>query len=647
MTRPVLVTLALLIGLAPDLWAQVHAEAVAAATPLVDAAAQGTTTTLATDEPAYRLVCVDNNAGKKFFGMFFSGAGADTEGIEARLINPAHDVLTVVQDYKDDLDLSMASIRAAHSRGNVVHLNLMPSQPAWDPAFGQRIGAFATALATEMKATAVPGIFITIGPEMNGPWTETYGCIEVDGTPIPRNGEFVDLHRRTVAALRAAFTAQGVDQNRLRIVWGPNVTPNGDHPCSYDLYWPGWNHVDLVGYSQYSFNRRPPDYRYVSPQEIVATASDILAATGTDPSSIVAHGRVVILQTGMEHDPRYDRGAWWIGLVQAVQTDPRMAGLILFHEPFYGHEPYLRWLTVGDLQPLDGWDALYSEIHDGSIFETSAHFPFCPHLLSLKHGDAAPRSALTGQRVELRCDYGERLDCISATVGSQTCQYERFDGTAAVFGCTTSTTGSLAAQCRTFAGTADRCPATTTSVGTVRVASQPSFGLHAGRTSSRAVEPTEAINVRCDYGEVLDCIAPSSSAFATCSFQGFDDTAALFSCPTRAMWNAPVSCRTFTGTPDACPSTTRSIGQIDVGALRPRILHVFPWQDSLVIKGHRFGAPGRTVAVRITYKNAAGQMVVHRSTRTVAREDMDAVYVPLAALPGFSTELAYSTMIEK
>lgn len=316
---------------------------------------------------------------RKFFGMFLTGAGSDSENIEPLVIGTT-DRLTVVQDFKSPSDISDAAkctnIVAAHDKGNVVHLNLNPDRPAWDSDLAEKVAKFGDWLAGELGrvSTTIPGIFITIGSEMNGTWTPNYGC-NMAGTES-RAAEFVAMHNNIVTTLRSRLVANGIPVSKMRIIWGPNVAPSGaTETCRAQLYWPGWSWVDLVGYSHFSF---AADAQYQSGAAIVRTAIRMIEMTGLDPNSPIAAGKAIILQTGMERSiASYSRRTWVQELFQAVRSEPRIAGVLLFNPPNNGAEQSLRWVDYSSPpQPLDGFDTLREWIANTRTFEASVAFMF-------------------------------------------------------------------------------------------------------------------------------------------------------------------------------------------------------------------------------------------------------------------------------
>ncbi len=79
-------------------------------------------------------------------------------------------------------------------------------------------------------------------------------------------------------------------------------------------------------------------------------------------------------------------------------------------------------------------------------------------------GSTIPSQVNAGGKYKIRCDYGQRLDCIDAAPGQtgSSCFFAGFVGTAAQFQCTAgSETGVFDNTCRLFSGTSSNCPART------------------------------------------------------------------------------------------------------------------------------------------------------------------------------------------
>jgi hypothetical protein len=329
----------------------------------------------------------------KFFGMFFSSAGSDSENIETFITdNQSPNRLTVVQDYQSPSSLAGPGggvpIMAAFAKNNVVHLNIMPVQSYTDGLQNSYIQNFAHWLAT----TALPaypnlGILITIGPEMNADWTPEYGCLKTGpNTWIARSSDFITMHNTWVDQVRSELTSHGIGWHRVRFVWGPNWTPDTG-TCRFHVYWPGWDHVDHVGYYH---NTRPiidepylHQEAYQSGPKIAKTASAIYAASGLDPTLALAAGKAVILQTGAEHgDANYPRATWFNQLTYATRVNPLISGMVIFEPATYDmnlDNVNIHWMTTnpdGHEDLLEGGIELHNEVVSGTTFSASAEFLF-------------------------------------------------------------------------------------------------------------------------------------------------------------------------------------------------------------------------------------------------------------------------------
>jgi mannan endo-1,4-beta-mannosidase len=155
---------------------------------------------------------------------------------------------------------------------------------------------------------ASPGlIYLRPFPEMNGDW-------------VPWNGDPQAL-RTAWARMTEVFAAEGVAN--VRWVWSPNVT---DWPRSeanrMELYYPGDEHVDVLGLSGYNWGETRPDIGWRSFETVFAAGYDRVTALGPQP---------LWLAEMASTDVGGDKAAW-VRDMFASRAFPRIAALIWFDE---------------------------------------------------------------------------------------------------------------------------------------------------------------------------------------------------------------------------------------------------------------------------------------------------------------------------
>jgi hypothetical protein len=341
-----------------------------------------------TSNPATLEQAPASDGSRKMFGMFTSGDAAEYTAIEDRVTGTSAppDRLTVAQTYNNYYELNgwcLNFIHDQHARGNVVQLYIWPNDNGWPHGAGGEdwdgmIATFAQQLAQELGAmqNTIPGILVSIGPEMNGTWTN-YGCS--DNYTQNHAAEFLALHNGIVTILRNAIQNAGLNSSMLRIVWGPNFWPGplDGTVCSYTVYWPGWSYIDFLGYSDYSITGT-----YRSGQQVAQTARTMLQDIGANINDPAYRGKVIILQTGMEYGQVDGQGqpllrsVWISDLFNAVVADQLFSGMILFQAN--GKEPLLRWAEYPpSTTTYEGFDTLHQEIGHQTRFMTDIRFLFC------------------------------------------------------------------------------------------------------------------------------------------------------------------------------------------------------------------------------------------------------------------------------
>jgi mannan endo-1,4-beta-mannosidase len=153
-----------------------------------------------------------------------------------------------------------------------------------------------------------PGlVYLRPFPEMNGDW-------------VPWNGD-PDALRVAWRRMTGVFAAAGADN--VRWVWSPNVT---DGPRTADnrmeLYYPGDDHVDVLGLSGYNWGETRPTIGWRSFETVFATGYARITAVGPQP---------LWLTEMASSDEGGDKAAW-VRDMFASTAFPRISALIWFDE---------------------------------------------------------------------------------------------------------------------------------------------------------------------------------------------------------------------------------------------------------------------------------------------------------------------------
>ena len=91
-----------------------------------------------------------------------------------------------------------------------------------------------------------------------------------------------------------------------------------------------------------------------------------------------------------------------------------------------------------------------------------------------------------------------------------------------------------------------------------------------GSVSNSNLKPGDKYTLLCNYGSIVDCIAPVAPS-GSCSFAGWSGTSAKFSC-TAGSTGGSVSCVTFSGSSSNCCASSNKIGTINVAGCGNGIL---------------------------------------------------------------------------
>jgi mannan endo-1,4-beta-mannosidase len=153
-----------------------------------------------------------------------------------------------------------------------------------------------------------PGlVYLRPFPEMNGDW-------------VPWNGD-PDALRAAWVRMTGAFAAAGADN--VRWVWSPNVTDGPRTPDNrMELYYPGDDHVDVLGLSGYNWGETRPTIGWRSFETVFATGYARITALGPQP---------LWLTEMASSDEGGDKAAW-VRDMFASTAFPRITALIWFDE---------------------------------------------------------------------------------------------------------------------------------------------------------------------------------------------------------------------------------------------------------------------------------------------------------------------------
>lgn len=185
--------------------------------------------------------------------------------------------------------------------------------------------AYLAAFAQALKAYAWP-VYLDFDHEFNGDWYPW-------GTQAATPGQFVAAWRH----IHDLFAATGV--TNVIWVWSPNVVNPVPH-VDLGAYWPGTRYVDVVGIVGYYTGQLGED----SYAHLFARTENIVDTFADKP--------FLITETGAQQGP--DKSAWVRNLLQGVEADPRMLGLVYFD---YGTGQHKRadWTIEDDAAAMAAW----------------------------------------------------------------------------------------------------------------------------------------------------------------------------------------------------------------------------------------------------------------------------------------------------
>jgi len=306
-------------------------------------------------------------APRLFAGVFAPAVSTDPAlaAIEGATGRP----LAVLQTYHSLSTQGIArtapDLAAIFARGQVAHLNVEPTgytapqyaAPAAEPLAGD-LAAMAEAIAGALAAAPSGRVLLTFGAEMNGNWV-TWGCLPA--------AHYIALYRAFHARVAARLAAHQVDPRRVRWAYGPNSTSSA--ACgSAAGYYPGHAFVDVLGMSAY---RAGTDSVQAT---VIAPMAQLFGALGYPASW--QRDRFVVLQTGSRAVAGDDRDAWIRGLVTALTSDPRAAGIVYFDAADWA-------VPTGGR----GWTGLTSALAAAPLTDRGLDATFLPHFWDVAYAD--------------------------------------------------------------------------------------------------------------------------------------------------------------------------------------------------------------------------------------------------------------------
>ena len=321
---------------------------------------------------------------------------------------------------------------------------------------------------------------------------------------------------------------------------------------------------------------------------ITLSVPDTVQITGTDGGSLVHDSvynknRVLWIINAVDKQITTDsnNSAWQHHLISITVDDTKVANpynvditLSLEIGPFQGipGTDYIDLQNIPEIYNYDKWcsnpeDVYWVEIASKMLSTIVGQTGTGCKALTYRGGTITPNSVMPGGNYVMSCDFGEVLDCIAPTPPSGNCSFNGVNGTAAVFNCKAGTTlGTFTGYCSTFPTATNACPYKNTAGNlTVSTSACKALTYKGGTITPNSVMPGGNYVMSCDFGQVVDCVAPTEPS-GHCTFSGFNGTAAIFNC------TAGTTSGTFTGYCGTFPTATNycsyhnSAGNLTVSA---------------------------------------------------------------------------------
>lgn len=212
-----------------------------------------------------------------------------------------------------------AELNAAWNAGYVPFVNLVSGRTAAQIATGQIDGAiatwaglFATWAGTGRRA------FLAPLPEMNGNWIPYYSD----------PADFIAAYLHIREMFEAALRAKNVPDSAISWVFVPSGSSlAGDE---FELFYPGHEHVDIVGFSSYNFGACQPPAPWVRWETF-----DTVFEPYLDRMNAMAPGKpIFITQTGVFDAPVHgvgDKDEWLRDSYTRLAAYPRLRGILYFN----------------------------------------------------------------------------------------------------------------------------------------------------------------------------------------------------------------------------------------------------------------------------------------------------------------------------
>jgi len=151
---------------------------------------------------------------------------------------------------------------------------------------------------------------------------------------------------------------------------------------------------------------------------------------------------------------------------------------------------------------------------------------------------SAPASANLGSTIQIRCNFGAQLGCISAVHAGVGCSFVNFESssnlvgapaTVAVFNCAASKAGAQDNYCNLFPLSGDpRCVTQVVKIQSTNVIN-PNLMTLKSSSAPASANLGSTIQIKCDFGAQLGCITAIHGGVG-CTYTGFSGTVASFNC---------------------------------------------------------------------------------------------------------------------
>lgn len=207
----------------------------------------------------------------------------------------------------------------------VANLEIFSSSRDIAAGFRDRdIRAWASNVQTWLDYGDGRSLLIAPMAEMNGDWVP-WG---MDPSTYP------DAFRRIVTT----FREMGMDETQVRWIWAPNSVSSW--PYAMTSYWPGSDHVDLVGMSAYNLGGEPDDWQ--SAYDAMFQASQVLRTVARDKPFLIT--QIGSSPEGGEKDE------WISEMFDFIADDANMVGFVYFN-----FDKEANWKVWDGFEVTPGW----------------------------------------------------------------------------------------------------------------------------------------------------------------------------------------------------------------------------------------------------------------------------------------------------